>query len=88
MSEWKRGPARRPWLFITTCTPRKVALVKGRDAYQVCKNLSPEDVPPFRSAAGGWVVGLDIVEDIRSYASTIGEWVLVRELKARDREAG
>lgn len=84
---WK-GPNRKPWLFVTTCTPRKLALVKGKDAYQVCVALSPVDVPPFRSSAGGWVVNLDIVEDIKAYAYTLGEYVVCREMKVKDREAG
>ena len=77
---WK-GPKRKPWLFITTCTPRGLAMVKGKDSFKVCRDLSPVDVPPVRSSAGGWVVSLDIVEDIRAYARHIGELVVVHELK-------
>lgn len=77
---WK-GPRKPPWLFITTCTPKGLALVRGRDAHKVCCALSPEDVPPVQSSAGGWVVSLHIVEDIRCYARHIGEFVVVHELR-------
>jgi hypothetical protein len=77
---WK-GPRRKPWLFITTCTPRKVALVKGEDAFKVCKALSDPEVPPVRSPAGGWVVSLGVAEDIRTYARHLGELVVVHELR-------
>lgn len=78
---WK-GPARKPWLIITKSTPHNVALVRGKDAYRVCCDLSPLDVPPVRSAAGGWIVSLDVAEDIRLYGRHLGELVVVHERKA------
>lgn len=77
-----------PWLLIWTSTPHNVARVKRgprgeRDLYGLLCRLCEVagTVPPQRSMAGGFVVSLPIVADLREYAKTVGEWVLVREHK-------
>lgn len=81
-------PKQPPWLLIWTSTPHNVARVKSgprgeKDLYTILKDLSEVAgaVPPQRTMAGGWIISLPIVGDIRAYARHIGQWVLVREQK-------
>lgn len=85
MTRPKRQP---PWLLVWTSTEHNVARVrsgpKGEPNLRgllddLCKLAGT--VPPQRSMAGGYVVSLPIVADLRAYARTVGEWVLVREHK-------
>jgi hypothetical protein len=76
MTAWK------PWLVITTDTPHRIAIVRGPDAYKVCADLSPRDVPPMRAMGGGWVVNLRVGHDIEALARLRGHNVVLQERKA------
>lgn len=84
----ERKPKRPPWLLVTTSTPHNVAKVKAgprgeKDLYRILRDMTAVAgvAQPTRSMAGGWVVALPIVDDLRAFARVHGEWVLVRELK-------
>lgn len=86
MSEKK--PRQPPWLLVWTSTPHNVARVKSgprgeSDLYRILCDLSDVagEVRPQRTMAGGWIVSLPVIADLRAYARVQGEWVLVRELK-------
>lgn len=73
MSTWQ------PWLIVTTDTPHRIAIVRGRDAYRLCADLSPRDVPPMRAMGGGWVVNLRVGLDIEALARLRGHKVVIQE---------
>ncbi len=77
-----------PWLLIWTSTPNGVARVKSgprgeKQLYGLLCDLSAVAgcAPPQKTMAGGWIVSLPVVADLRAYARTVGEWILVREHK-------
>lgn len=83
-----RKPKRPPWLLVWTSTPHGVARVKSgprgeKDLHRILRDLCEhaQTSPPQRTMAGGWIVSLPIVGDLRAYARVHGEWVLVREQK-------
>lgn len=78
-----------PWLLCWTSTPHNVARVKPgprgeRALYTILRDICAAvgSPPPQRTMAGGWIVSLPIVDDLRAYARVHGQWVLVRELKS------
>lgn len=75
MSKW------RPWLVITRDPKHRIAIVAGADAYRLCLDLSPHDVPPVRATGGGWVVNLSVADDLEAYARLRGLLVVTKDRK-------
>lgn len=75
MSTW------RPWLVITRDPKHRIAIVAGADSYELCRALSPHDVPPMRATGGGHVVNLSVADDLEAYARHRGLLVVVKDRK-------
>jgi hypothetical protein len=85
MSTWKR--ANPPWLIAITDHKHGIALIKSgpvpdRNLYRTLCDISDPALPPQRSAAGGWIVNLSVVDDLDCLASTRGEYIARHERRA------
>lgn len=72
----------KPALFITTDTPSGVALVRGVEAEPATRALAP-DIRRYSPLGRGWLVPLDVVSDLLSYAAYYRIFAVTHELKQR-----
>lgn len=65
-----------PLLWIQTAPSKKIALVRGDEAKRITHLVSRES-PRWSGTGRGWVVPLDVVDDLRCYAWCVKDFVIV-----------
>lgn len=68
-----------PSLYVTVDAARDIALVRGRNGWRTVELLVPAEL--IRRSRDGWVIPLDYVPDIETFAQYYAELCIVTDRK-------